>query len=172
MLLSILMTAAVMAAHWHAARGHAQQAAASRQTATHLRAAYQAAATTPLTTMRALGQSLLAPAQHQAAGAIRAVLPMEAARIQAEPNWPALAATLTEAAQSGHDPLALLHRAVNTRELTTADSLSDVLLWRLRHDANLPAAPTYAPQQRRPTPTPRSVPPTPPPPAQAPSRRR
>ncbi len=172
MLLSILITAAVVAAHWHAARGHAQQAAASRQTATHLRAAYQAAATAPLTTMRATGQSLPAPAQHHAAEVIRAVLPTEAARIQAEPNWPALAATLTEARRTGHDPVTLLHRAVDNRELTTADSLTDVLLWRLRHGADLPAAPTYAPQQRRPTPTPRSVPPTPPPPAQASSRRR
>ncbi|WP_237530549.1 hypothetical protein [Streptomyces sp. SID3212] len=172
MLLSILITAAVMAAHWHAARDHAQQAAASRQTATHLRAAYQAAASAPLTAMRATGQSLPAPAQHHAAEVIRAVLPTEAARIQAEPNWPALAATLKEAAQAGHDPVALLHRAVDNRELTTAGSLTDVLLWRLRHKAHLPAAPTYAPQQRRPTPTPRSAPPTPPLPAQAPSRRR
>jgi hypothetical protein len=172
MLLSVLIPAAVMAAHWHAARGHAQQAAASHQTATHLRAACQTAATAPLTTMRADGQSLPAPAQHHAAEVIRAVLPTEAARIQAEPNWPALAATLTEARRAGHDPVTLLHRAVDNRELTTAGSLTDVLLWRLRHEADLPAAPTYAPQQRRPTPTLHPAPPTPPPPAQTPSRRR
>jgi hypothetical protein len=149
MLLSVLITAAVMAAHWHAARGHAQQAAASRQTATHLRAAYQAAATTPLTTMRTSGHSLPAPAQHHAAEVIRAVLPTEAARIQAEPNLPALAATLIEAHRAGHDSAALLHRAVDNRELTTADSLTDVLLWRLRHEANLPALPNSPPQRQR-----------------------
>ncbi|WP_329177646.1 relaxase/mobilization nuclease domain-containing protein [Streptomyces sp. NBC_01477] len=160
MLLSILITAAVMAAHWYAARGHAQQAAASHQTATHLRAAYQAAATAPLTTMRATGQSLPAPAQRDAAQAIRTILPTEAARIQSEPNWPALAATLTEAAQAGHDPVTLLHRAVDNRELTTADSLTDVLLWRLRHEANLPAAPTYPGPRpsRRPTQPPTATP--------------
>ncbi|MFF7159454.1 hypothetical protein [Streptomyces sp. NPDC008139] len=172
MLLSILITAAVMAAHWHAARGHAQQAAAARQTATDLRAAYEAAASTPLTTMRATGQTLPASAQQHAAEVIRAVLPTEAACIQAEPHWPALAATLTEAAQAGHDPVTLLHRAVDNRELTTADSLTDVLLWCLRHEANLPAAPKYAPQQQRPTPTPHPVPQIPPPPARVPSRRR
>jgi hypothetical protein len=172
MLLSVLITAAVMAAHWHAARGHAQQAAASRQTAAHLHAAYQAAANAPLTTMRAHGQSLPASAQRHAAQAIGTVLPTEAVRIQAEPNWPALAATLTEAQQAGHDPVTLLHRAVDNRELTTADSLTDVLLWRLRHTANLPAVPTPAPRQQRPAPTSHPAAPTPPPSAQAPSRRR
>jgi hypothetical protein len=37
--------------------------------------------------------------------------------------WPALAATLTEAHQAGHDGTALLHRAVDERALDTADSL-------------------------------------------------
>ncbi|CAG7643411.1 relaxase/mobilization nuclease domain-containing protein [Actinacidiphila bryophytorum] len=173
MLLSVLITAAVMAAHWHAALGHAQQAAAARQTATDLRAAYQAAATTPLATMRATGQTLPAPARHQAAATVQAVLPNEAARIQAEPNWPALAATLTEAAQAGHDPATLLHRAVENRELTTADSLTDVLLWRLRHEANLSAAPLYQAQRpgQRPTPPPTATPVLPSP-SYAPTRRR
>ncbi|WP_435176095.1 mobilization protein [Actinacidiphila sp. bgisy145] len=172
MLVSVLITAAVMAAHWHAARGHAQQAAAARETATHLRTAYQAAAASPLTTLRANGQSLSAPAQHHAAEAIRTVLPTEATRIQAEPNWPALAATLAEAAQAGHDPVALLHRAVDNRELATADSLADVLLWRLRHEAGLPAAPTPAPQRQGWRPAPPLSAPAPPLPSQAPTRRR
>jgi hypothetical protein len=170
MLLSVLITAAVMAAHWHAARGHAQQAAAARETATHLRAAYGAAAASPLTTMRATGQTLPAPARHQAAATVQAVLPDEAARIQAEPNGPALAATLTEAAQTGHDPVALLHRVVDNRELATADSLTDVLLWRLRHEAGLPASST------RPSPlqlaTPPLASPAPPLPAHTPTPRR
>lgn len=172
MLVSVLITAAVMAAHWHAARGHAQQAAAARETAAHFRAAYQTAAASPLTTMRATGQTLPAPARHQAAAAFQVVLPDEAARIQAEPHWPALAATLTEAAQAGYDPVTLLHRAVDNRELTTADSLTDVLLWRLRHEANLPAASTYAPRRQRSTPTPPPPPPASLVPSQTPTRRR
>ncbi|MYS22521.1 Relaxase/Mobilisation nuclease domain-containing protein [Streptomyces sp. DvalAA-14] len=172
MLLSILVTAAVMAAHWHAARGHAQQAAASRQTATHLRAAYQAAAGTPVATMRERGQQLPAPARDQATRALHSVLPDDATRIQAEPNWPALAATLTEAQAAGHDLTALLHRAADERALDTADSLSDVLLWRLRHHANLPAAPTYAPEPQQPPRTPPPAAPRSPLPTQAPMRRR
>jgi hypothetical protein len=100
------------------------------------------------------------------------VFPDQAARIQAEPNWPALAVTLAEAAQAGDDPVALLHRAVDNRELATADSLTDVLLWRLRQAANVPAAPTHLPPRRRPTPTRRPAPPTPLPPAQASNRRK
>jgi hypothetical protein len=170
MLVSVLITAAVMAAHWHAARGHAQQAAAAHETATHLRTAYQAAATAPLTTLRATGQTLPAPARHQAAAAVQVVLPDEAARIQAEPHWPALAATITEAAQAGHDPVTLLHRAVDNRELTTADSLTDVLLWRLRHEADLPASSTHpSPRQLA---TPPLASPTPPLPAHTPTPRR
>lgn len=172
MLVSVLITAAVMAAHWHAARGHAQQAAAARETATHLRTAYQTAAASPLTTLRATGQALPAPARHQAAATVQAVLPNDAARIQAEPNWPALAATLTEAAQAGHNPATLLHRAVDNRELTTADSLTDVILWRLRHEANLPAAPPSAPQRQSQRPTPPPTAPALPLPSQAPTRRR
>jgi hypothetical protein len=102
------------------------------------------------------------------------VLPDEAARIQADPNWPALAATLTEAAQAGHNPVTILHRAVDNRELTTADSLTDVLLWRLRHEAGLPAAPRYSPQHhhsQRPSPPPASTP-VPPLPSHTPVRRR
>ncbi len=172
MLLSILITAAIMAAHWHASRGHAQQAAASRQTATHLRAAYQAAAGTPVAAMRERGQQLPAPARDQATRALHSVLPDDAARIQAEPNWRALAATLTEAQAAGHDPAALLHRAVDERALDTADSLTAVLLWRLRHHANLPAAPAYPPQPQRPPRTQPPAAPRSPLPPQAATRRR
>jgi hypothetical protein len=172
MLLSILITAAVMTAHWYAARGHAQQAAASRETAAHLRAAYQSAAAAPVTTMRERGQHLPALARRQAAQALHAVLPDQAARIQAELNWPALAATLAEAHQAGQSPAALLHRAVEKRELDTADSLSDVLLWRLRHHADLPAAPTYPAKQHRQRRTPPPAATGIPLPSQAPTRRR
>lgn len=67
-------------------------------------------------------------------------LPELAERIQAEPGWPALAATLTDARQAGHDPAALLAAAARRRELRSADSISDVLVWRLRRSAHLPAA--------------------------------
>lgn len=40
---------------------------------------------------------------------------------------------------TGHDPAALLAEAAARRELGTADSISDVLVWRLRRMADLPA---------------------------------
>ncbi|WP_443045127.1 helix-turn-helix domain-containing protein [Streptomyces sp. NBC_00223] len=43
--------------------------------------------------------------------------------------------------RSATTPPPSFHRAVDNRELATADSLTDILLWRLRHEAHLPAAP-------------------------------
>ncbi|MEV6009179.1 mobilization protein [Streptomyces sp. NPDC051976] len=172
MIIDILITSVAVAAHWHAARGHAQQAASARQTATHLRAAYRAAAGAPLTTMRQHGQHLPSATRRDAARTLHAVLPGHAARIQAEPNWPALAATLTEAQQAGHNPTALLHTAVEERELDTADSLSDVLIWRLRRHANLPATPTTAARHPTQSPQPPTTATGVPLPGQSPTRRR
>lgn len=150
MIIDTLIFVIIAAAHWHAARGHAQQAAAANQAAHHLRTAYRIAAQTPMTNMRAQGQNLPPHTQARHADTLRAVLPNHAARIQKEPNWPALAATLTEAQRAGQDTTALLHQAAGTRELDTAGSLSDVLIWRLRHNAKLPAATTPPPKRSTP----------------------
>ncbi|MDT3397628.1 relaxase/mobilization nuclease domain-containing protein [Streptomyces sp. B1866] len=140
MLLDILIFFALAAAHWHAARHHAQQAAASHHTAQLLRTAYHTAAHPHLTALNAHGQHLPAHTRERHATVIRTVLPDHADRILTEPGWPALAATLTHTEHAGHDPAALLHRAVEERELDTAESLTDVLVWCLRHHADLPAA--------------------------------
>lgn len=66
-------------------------------------------------------------------------------QILAEPGWHALAATLADAENTGHDPAALLAEAAGRRELGTADSISDVLVWRLRRMAGLPADATTMP---------------------------
>lgn len=52
----------------------------------------------------------------------------------------ALAATLAEAEAAGHEVVPLLAEAASRRELDTAESMSDVLVWRLRRLADLPAA--------------------------------
>jgi hypothetical protein len=69
------------------------------------------------------------------------VLPELAERIRTEDGWLALAATLDDARKAGHDPAALLTEAARRRELDTATSISDVLVWRLRRSAHLPALP-------------------------------
>ncbi|MFH8751862.1 relaxase/mobilization nuclease domain-containing protein [Streptomyces rimosus] len=135
-MLFFVITAAV---HWHAKKGHAQQAAAARQAAEHLRLAYQAAAAQPLGVLYQRGRRLGRPVVQRQTAVLREAVPALAERVLTEPGWYALAATLADAEAAGHDPAALLAHAAGRRELDTADSVSDVLVWRLRRTAGLPA---------------------------------
>jgi hypothetical protein len=135
-MLFFLITAA---AHWHARKGHAQQAEAAAQAAGHLRTAYQAAAAQPLGVLYQRGRRLSRPVLQRQTVLLREALPGLAERILAEPGWYALAATIAEAEAAGHDPAALLSAAVGRRELDSAESVSDVLVWRMRRTADLPA---------------------------------
>ncbi|MFJ6100589.1 relaxase/mobilization nuclease domain-containing protein [Streptomyces sp. NPDC092359] len=144
-MLFFLITAA---AHWHAKKQHAQQAEAAHRAAEHLRAAYQAAAEQPMVLLNHRGRHLAPSWQRHHATAVRQALPELADRILAEPGWPALAATLAEAQSAGHNPTTLLAQAAARRELGTAERMSDVLVWRLRRMADLPADPDNAQGQR------------------------
>ncbi|MEU0910453.1 relaxase/mobilization nuclease domain-containing protein [Streptomyces althioticus] len=141
MLIDMAFFLAITAANWHARKHHGQQAAAAQQAAEHLRAAYQVAADQPMTVLRQRGQRLVPRVRQQQADLLHQVLPDLAARVQTEPGWPSLAATLDDARRGGNDPAALLADAARRRELDTAISISDVLVWRLRRSAHLPAAP-------------------------------
>ncbi|MEU8687701.1 relaxase/mobilization nuclease domain-containing protein [Streptomyces sp. NPDC048665] len=158
MLLSTMVLVAIAAVRWHSARGHAQQAAAARQTAQHLRAAYRSASATPMNAMREQGCQLPALVRDRYAHTVEAALPGQADDILREPGWNALAATLAQADRAGHDPDALLQQAVEWRELETADSMTDVLVWRLRRIGKLPATadlPRTRAYPRTPPPQPR-----------------
>ncbi|MGW5096335.1 relaxase/mobilization nuclease domain-containing protein [Streptomyces nodosus] len=135
-MLFFLITAA---AHWHARKGHAQQAEAATRAAEHLRAAYQAAAAQPLGVLYQRGRRLSRPVLQRQTVLLREALPELAEQILAEPGWYALAATLADAESVGHDTAALLTEAAGRRELDSAESASDVLIWRLRRIADLPA---------------------------------
>ncbi|MFF3412475.1 relaxase/mobilization nuclease domain-containing protein [Streptomyces sp. NPDC002742] len=135
-MLFFLITAAM---NWHAKKGHAQQAAAARQAAEHLRAAYQEAAAQPLGMLYQRGRRLNRPMLRRQTVVLREALPTLAEQILAEPGWYALAATIVEAEAAGHAPAALLSDAVERREVDTAGSVSDVLVWRMRRMADLPA---------------------------------
>ncbi|WP_078592058.1 relaxase/mobilization nuclease domain-containing protein [Streptomyces megasporus] len=139
MLIDTLFFLATAAAHWHARRRHALQAEAARQAAAHLRAAYTLAAEEPIARLREQGQRLAQPVRDWSAALLHATTPQIAEQVLREPSWLALAATLTRAYQAGHNPRALLTEATTHRELDTADSISDVLIWRLLHLADLPA---------------------------------
>ncbi|MER5572024.1 relaxase/mobilization nuclease domain-containing protein [Streptomyces massasporeus] len=135
------------AAHWHARKGHAQQAVAARQAAEHLRTAYRAAADVPLGVLYQRGRRLSQPLRQRQTAHLRQAVPELAEQVLAEPGWHALAATLADAESAGHDPAALLAEAAGRRELQSADSVSDVLAWRLRRMADLPADPTTMPER-------------------------
>ncbi|KOU63678.1 mobilization protein [Streptomyces sp. WM4235] len=152
------------AANWHAKKHHAQQAEAARQAAEHLRAAYEIAAAQPMSVLHQRGRSL--PLQRRQAAVLRQALPEIAEQVLAEPGWPALAATLADTQAAGHNPARLLAEATRHRELDSATSVSDVLVWRLRRLAHLPADPGSL--QNTPTRTTRSTPSLTP--VQAPSR--
>lgn len=148
MLLSTLVLVTLAAAHWHSARGHAQQAHAPRQTAEHLRTAYRQAATTPMRTLHDQGRALPDAQRRTYETTIRAALPNHGVQADGVPaTTDALAATLAQAEQAGHDPEALLRQAIDMRELDTATDVNDVLVWRLRRIAQLPAHPGAAPRR-------------------------
>ncbi|MEV7868781.1 relaxase/mobilization nuclease domain-containing protein [Streptomyces sp. NPDC088124] len=137
MAIDMLFFLITTAGHWHAQKGHAQQAAAAHRAAEHLRAAYQTAAAQPLDSMYRRGRQLSRTRLNQQSTVVHEAVPELASRILAEPGWYALAATLTDVGAAGHDPAALLTDAAARRELGTEDSVSDVLVWRLRRVAEL-----------------------------------
>ncbi|MFG3363522.1 relaxase/mobilization nuclease domain-containing protein [Streptomyces sp. NPDC048156] len=139
MLLSTMVLVTIAAVRWHSARGHAQQAVAAQRAAQHLRSAYRSAAAVPMNAMRDHGRRLPEPVRERYAGTLESVLPEQAGSVRRESNWDALTATLDQAERAGHDPEALLQRATEWRELDTADSVTDVLVWRLRRIGKLPA---------------------------------
>ncbi|MFD8783777.1 relaxase/mobilization nuclease domain-containing protein [Kitasatospora sp. NPDC059599] len=141
MVLSTLVLVTLAAARWHSARGHAQQAAASRQAADHLQAAYQQAAATPMRTMREYGRVLPEIERRRHDTTIRTVLGQGRKPAASARRHDALAAVLAEAEQASHDPKALLEEATSRRELGTARNREDVLVWRIRRLAKLPADP-------------------------------
>ncbi|MFE4912216.1 hypothetical protein ACFRCX_11765 [Streptomyces sp. NPDC056652] len=155
-----LVTAAV---HWHARKNHAQQAAAAHQSAQHLRTAYRAAAQHPMAVLHQRGQGLTQPRLQRQTAHLRAGVPELAEQILAEPGWHALAAALADAEAAGHPTRHAARRRQQTpadasrrRELDTADSVSDVLVWRLRRTADLPADTQLTPIAASATPGPHS----------------
>lgn len=146
MLIDTVFFLVTAVAHWHGRKEHAQQADAARQAAAHLRAAYRAAAPGPMAALHHRGRRLARPQQRKHAAHVRQALPDIAEQILAEPGWHALAATLAEVEAVGQSPADLLEKAFRRRELETAESVSDVLVWRLRRMADLPADATASPE--------------------------
>ncbi|WP_439681052.1 hypothetical protein [Embleya sp. MST-111070] len=100
--------------------------------------------------MRTAGPALPARARQHHTVALEAVLPEAVARLLDDAARAGLSVTLDQALHAGHDPHALLRKAVDERELSTVDDVAGVLIWRLRRVGNLP---TTIPHRRCPTPS-------------------
>lgn len=132
-LLSTAILVAIAAANWHSNRRHQQQAAAAHQALVTLQSAYDRASQPYVTDLTA--RTPHAHAIHRYEDAVRSSLPDHADRILADPAWPALAATLAHA--PGHSLYSLLGVAAGQRELGTAHSPAQVLIWRVNRSVNL-----------------------------------
>ncbi|WP_431980078.1 relaxase/mobilization nuclease domain-containing protein [Streptomyces qinglanensis] len=122
------------AAKWHEQRGHEQQAAAAAQAGAFLQAEYERASTPVLA-----GLAHHSPAPKVAeryAEIVREALPTDADRILSDPAWPALATTIAKAETAGHNPHRLLTELQAERELETAKSPAQVLVWRVTAQPN------------------------------------
>ncbi|WP_327332921.1 relaxase/mobilization nuclease domain-containing protein [Streptomyces anulatus] len=64
-------------------------------------------------------------------GTVQEALPAHAGEILADPAWPALRARLVEVEEAGEDPGEVLAAVAARRELGSADSVAEVLVWRL-----------------------------------------
>lgn len=136
----------IAAAHWHRAQRHTQQATAAQAALPHLRAAYRHTAASALND---LTQRTPAPeAVDRHATLVRGALPEHAEQILTDPTWPALAATLHQAESDGHSPADVLTIAIDSRELGTADSVAEVLVWRMHNIAGRESRPAEGAQAR------------------------
>ena len=75
---------------------------------------------------------------------VEAVLPDLAEQVIGDSAWDAVLRALRDADAAGWDVPALLNRAARSRELTTADSLAQVISWRLRRVLDTEPAPMPA----------------------------
>ncbi|WP_328900687.1 mobilization protein [Streptomyces sp. NBC_00441] len=130
MLLDTVLTAALLAMHWHRTHQHAQQEAAAEQALVHLQVAYAQVAEPVLT---GLAQRAPSPQmKHRYAHHLRQAVPEHAERILNDPDWDALTAVIAEAEAAGHNATAVLGQALGQRTLDGARSPARALTWRIR----------------------------------------
>lgn len=138
----LVALAAVVAAaqRWHEAQGHRAQAQAAGRAGRSLREAVEvtvgAVAGSAPVKQRSAGRS----AGSNRSGAervgvmvavVQEALPAHAAAVLADSAWPALRERLLEVAARGEEPARVLESVAGQRELGSAESVAEVLTWRL-----------------------------------------
>ncbi|WP_062640005.1 relaxase/mobilization nuclease domain-containing protein [Streptomyces maremycinicus] len=137
MLLDAAILVTIAATRWHQLRHHDQQVAATQQTLLHLQAAYDQAATAPLTAL--IRRRPPQPTVDRHVHHIRRAVPKHSEHVLADPSIAALTAALAEAEALGHDPERLLRQGADLRALDDARSPARTLAWRIQR---LSARPT------------------------------
>lgn len=175
MLLDTVLTAVVLAMHWHRTHQHAQQEAAAEQALVHLQVAYTQVAEPVLAglTHRAPSRQMKLRYAHH----LQQAVPEHAERILSDPAWDALTAVLAEAEAAGHNATTVLVQALGQRTLDDAHSPARTLTWRIRRLGDRHAPGPRAQAARARSTTQRAAAPihtasAPPPPQAPPARRR
>lgn len=160
-LLVALVTAVNASQRWHQAQQYRAQADAAERAGRLLREAVEVTAGVnaargfkprPKRTARAgsgPGRPASAPGERLMAGVVQEAVPEHARAVLADAAWPALRVRLREVERAGEDPAEVLGAVAAQRELGSAESVAEVLTWRLdgwrRHRGATAAAPGQVP---------------------------
>ncbi|MFE1075124.1 relaxase/mobilization nuclease domain-containing protein [Streptomyces sp. NPDC058783] len=138
-----LVTAIEASRKWHQAQEHRAQAEASGRAGRLLREAVEvtagasaARAHRPRPKRTAAGspgarRTPVVSGERPMAGVLQEAVPGHAREILGDPAWPALRRQLAAVEKAGEDPADVLAAVAAQRELTSADSVAEVLTWRL-----------------------------------------
>ncbi|MGW3200029.1 relaxase/mobilization nuclease domain-containing protein [Streptomyces sp. NPDC001118] len=138
-----LVTAVEASRRWHQAREHRAQAEAAGRAGRLLREAVEVTAGAQAArehrsrprraAARPTGARRATPAAagQLMAGVVQQAVPDHAREVLADAAWPALRERLAEIEGTGEDPVEVLSAVAARRELTSADSVAEVLTWRL-----------------------------------------
>ncbi|MFE7212491.1 relaxase/mobilization nuclease domain-containing protein [Streptomyces sp. NPDC057611] len=152
-----LVMAVEASRRWHEAQEHRAQAQAAGRAGRLLREAVEVTAGAsaareyrprPKRTPTRSGnprRSAPAASTRPMAGIVQEAIPEHARVVLADPAWPTLRVRLTEVERAGEDLVDVLATVAHRRELTSAESIAEVLTWRLdgwRRQRSLTAAAT------------------------------
>ncbi|WP_052433041.1 relaxase/mobilization nuclease domain-containing protein [Streptacidiphilus carbonis] len=138
-----LVTAIEAARRWHQAQEHRAQAEAAGRAGRLLREAVEvtAGASAARTYRPRPKRAQARPAGGRAApsvagerlmaGVLQEAVPGHAPAVLADSAWPALRTRLADIEKTGEDPAEILAAVASIRELDSADSVAEVLTWRL-----------------------------------------
>jgi hypothetical protein len=138
-----LVTAVEASRRWHQAQEHRLQAQAAGRAGRLLREAvevtvganaareYRPRAKRAAARKGTGRRAAMAPGARPMAGTVQEAVPEHAREILGDAAWPALRARLAEVEKAGDDPADVLATVAARRELNSADSVAEVLVWRL-----------------------------------------